>query len=299
MSEPVLTALDLVSTACFAAGSAGVGRIVAALPVAPRPVLGARGAMRRRALDTRFALVEPIMRFCAGTIARAPLGSLRDRIDVLALRSGRHLGLDADDCLGLCAVSAFSFGLTAAAVVHHGKLERDWIVAATLLGAALPVIALLDHARTRACHIARALPTAIDLAALCMGAGLDFAGALTLLARESRRPDDHLTVEIDLVLTALATGHTRRESLEAFAQRAPAPAVRDFVNAVIQAEEKGTPLAEALEVQARVLRMRRSAAGEEAAARASVLLAFPLLLLLAAILLLMLGPILIADTGFT
>lgn len=295
MSESSAATLDLVSTVCFTACAIALGPIFVSLPVAPRPVLGPRGAVRRRALDTRFALVEPAMRLCAGSISRLPLGGLRERLEVLALRSGRHLGLDADDCLGLCLVSAIAFGTGAALVVHHGALAPGWIVALTCSGAALPIVALVERARARTRQIARTLPSAIDLAALCMGAGLDFAGALTLLARESRRPDDHLTTEIDLVLAALATGQTRREALEGFAERAPAPAVRDFVSAVIQAEEKGTPLAEALSVQAELLRMRRSAAGEEAAARASVLLAFPLLLLLGAILVLMLGPFLVGG----
>jgi tight adherence protein C len=69
--------------------------------------------------------------------------------------------------------------------------------------------------------------------------------------------------------------------------------VQDFAHAVIQAERRGTPLAEVLEVQARVLRMRRSVAAEEAAARASVLLMLPLLLLLLAVLLLLFGPFLV------
>lgn len=93
-------------------------------------------------------------------------------------------------------------------------------------------------------------------------------------------------------------GRTRREALLSFAERMPSTAARNFVNAVVQAEDKGNPLVEVLQVQAHVLRTRRSVAGEEAAARASVLLALPLVLLLGCILLVMLGPFLVNGMGF-
>lgn len=292
----VLT-LTMTSLTCFAVGAGFLGHALATAPLAPRPVHGHRGAMRLRALETSFGLFELPMRLLAGALARLPLAALRTRLDALALRSGRHLGLDADDCLGLCLVSMACFGAGAGLLVAHGSLSRIWIVAALCLGAVLPLLSLRERARARARQISRALPTAIDLAALCMDAGLDFAGALALLARDTPEPDDHLVEEIKLVLAELSMGRTRRDALGAFAERAPTPAVQDFVSAVVQAETKGNPLAEALEVQAQLLRVRRCAAGEEAAARASVLLALPLLLLLCAILLVMLGPLLVGGAG--
>jgi len=60
---------------------------------------------------------------------------------------------------------------------------------------------------------------------------------------------------------------------------------------VVQAEEKGTPLADVLRVQARMLRMRRSVRAEEAAARAGLLMMIPLLMVFACVFLLLLGPL--------
>jgi tight adherence protein C len=59
---------------------------------------------------------------------------------------------------------------------------------------------------------------------------------------------------------------------------------------VVQAEEKGNPLAEVLQIQATMLRMRRSVAAEESAARAGVLMMGPLMLIFATIMLIILGP---------
>ena len=69
------------------------------------------------------------------------------------------------------------------------------------------------------------------------------------------------------MLQELDLGHTRRKALEGLAERVPTEPVRDFVASVVQAEDKGTPLAEVLSVQARMLRMRRSVRAEESAAK--------------------------------
>jgi tight adherence protein C len=80
----------------------------------------------------------------------------------------------------------------------------------------------------------------------------------------------------------------------------PTEAVREFVGAVIQAEEKGTPLAEVLRIQATILRMRRTVLAEEAASRAGVMMMIPLMMLLGCILLILMGSMMLKsfDSGF-
>jgi len=143
----------------------------------------------------------------------------------------------------------------------------------------------------------RALPEAIDLTSLCMNAGLDFQAALGLLVRVTPGRG-HLIGELERVLEALQLGHTRRAALAALAERVPVPAVQDLVTAVILAEQKGTPLASVLEIQASMLRLRRSVLSEERAARAATLLAFPLLLMLSCVMLLLFGPFIVGGLGF-
>lgn len=290
-------ALALTCTAAAALAAGALGLWLSRVPLPPRPTLGHRGWMRRRALDAGFALVEPPMRVLAAYVAVLPLAPVRVRLARLIAQAGDHLGLDADDCLALSLLGAGSFGTAAAGFVHYAHLPGPWVAAAIALGAALPFLSLRERRALRERQIARALPAAIDLAALCMGAGLDFAGALELLVREADTTHDHLAQELQRVLQELSMGRTRREALLGFAERTSSTAARNFVNAVVQAEDKGNPLVEVLQVQAHVLRTRRSVAGEEAAARASVLLALPLVLLLGCILLIMLGPFLVNGMG--
>ena len=68
--------------------------------------------------------------------------------------------------------------------------------------------------------------------------------------------------------------------------------------AVVQAEQKGNPLAKVIQIQGRMLNQRRSVAAEEAAARAGVLLIAPMVLLVACIMLLLMGPFLTKGIGF-
>jgi tight adherence protein C len=141
------------------------------------------------------------------------------------------------------------------------------------------------------------LPVEIDLAAMCMHAGLDFPGAIRLVVAQRKSGEHVLREELSLVLSELDLGHTRATALSNFAARVPTSAVREFVGAVIQAEEKGTPLADVLKIQATMLRMRRSILAEEAASRAGVLMMVPMLMLLGSVFVILMGPLVLQSMG--
>jgi tight adherence protein C len=285
-----LSALSLSATLLF-----WLALLCAALPLArvrplPRPALGQRGLSRAEWLDQGgLAWLEPLVRFVAALCAVVPCPRLRMWHQRGLERAGGPWGLCADECLALASLLAVAFALAATALGFGVAV----VATALALGAAAPALWLKDHARLRARDIARRLPATIDLMALCMGAGLDFGAALELVVRDKGGGDDPLGHELRRVLHELAMGRVRQRAVAEFAERVPTAAVQDFAHAVIQAERSGTPLAEVLEIQARVLRMRRSVAAEEAGARAGVLLVLPLLLLLCAVLLLLFGPFLV------
>jgi tight adherence protein C len=282
-------------TLALAIGNYGLARVA---PL-PRPLLGHRGVQRARALEGApiFALVEPLVRWCAALFARVPLGSARTRLEVMLVRSGQLLGLCADEWIALCVLCAVALALAAATAAAWLELSGGVPWLSALLGAGLPLASVHSRIARRQRRITRQLPLAIDLLALCMNAGLDFAGALELWTRELHDEGDPLNVECRRVLTELSMGHTRRQALASLAERVPTPAMRDFTSAVIQAEQAGNPLAPVLSIQAHMMRMRRSIAAEEAAARASVLLVLPMMLLLLAIVLLMVGPFIVNGLG--
>lgn len=259
------------------------------------PRLGLRGKKRQKALEAggAFATFEPMIRMVAGWIAYFPITDYRRRIDELLKHAGDWLGLTANEFLALCLISAVGFGLLGLIVANLLGLPSILFVVAFVFGALVPYFQVTAERDRRFKECNRALPGAIDLASLCMGAGLDFPGAIRQIVDKSGNREDALHEQLELILQELELGRTRRQALENFADRVPTEAVRDFVSAVVQSEEKGNPLAEVLRIQATMMRMRRSIMAEEAAARAAVMLMGPLMLIFGAIILCLMGPFII------
>jgi tight adherence protein C len=208
------------------------------------------------------------------------------------------LGLTPDEYSALSLLSAAALGGAVALLTRLGGSNTVLAIPAAAFGLVLPALQVHEIIRRRVKEVVRGLPHAIEIAAMCMGAGLDFPGALRMLTQGHSGKPNALADEFAAILEELDLGHTRREALLSFAQRVQAPAVRDFVNAVVQAEQKGNPLARVIQIQGRMLNSRRSVAAEEAAARAGVLLIMPMVLLVACVMLLLMGPFLSKGIGF-
>jgi tight adherence protein C len=245
-----------------------------------------------------FATFEPVLRFVAALLADLPLTKLREQQERDLRRADDILGVSPDELSALSVLSAILLGgaVTAIAVAAHTSVGYG--VGAAGFGLLLPTLQVREVIRQRAKLVTRALPPAIEIAAMTMGAGLDFPGALRMLSEQGKPRPTPLAREFAVILEHLEFGHTRREALEGFAERVPSRAVGDFVASVIQSEQKGNPLARVLQLQGRMLNMKRSVAAEEAAARAGVLLIVPMVFLLGAILLLLMGPFLVKGIGW-
>ena len=280
---------------------AGVFIIVFTLgrnPPAERPELGLRGLKRMRAIDEGglFAKMDPALRMVSGWMRGIPAARYRANLQQKTAYAGEWLGLDANDFMALAFLSAIGFaGLGLSAVVLF-DLPVIAAVVLLMLGVVLPYTRMQSIAQDRFKEVNRSLPGAIDLAALCMGAGLDFPGALRQIVEKSASRDAAIVEEVTRILQELDLGHTRRKALEGFAERVPTEAVKDFVGTVVQAEAKGTPLSEVLVIQARMLRMRRSVAAEEAAAKAGLMMMGPLMLMFICILFILMGPFAVRFT---
>ena len=81
--------------------------------------------------------------------------------------------------------------------------------------------------------------------------------------------------------------------MEGFAARIPTDQVRELVNSVVQAEAKGSPLANVLTIQAQTQRLRRSIAAEESASEAALMLLGPMTLIFLCVIVLLLGPVVV------
>ena len=100
-----------------------------------------------------------------------------------------------------------------------------------------------------------------------------------------------LSEEFDIVNREMVAGKPRSDALRALANRTGVEDVKSFVAMLIQTEKLGTSLSQSLRVHADSLRTKRRQRAEEAAAKTTIKLVFPLVLLLfPALFIILLGP---------
>lgn len=261
--------------------------------------LGLRGLKRQKALANveGWSAIEPFVRWLGLRVGRVLSEPQREKIDELITRAGDFMGLTPDEYVALSLVGTVLGVVTGVGV----GIYMDYPVRVTMLvfgmfGTAGLHLHLQGVAEERLKQIARALPYAVDLMALSMSAGLDFPAATRQVVEKTSTPDDPLVEEFTLILQSLNLGRTRQNALRDFARRCPNESVQEFVNAVVQAEERGNPVAEVLSIQAGISRTRRSIRAEESAAKAAAKLVLPLLMVLGVVFLLLVGPVLIGLT---
>ena len=273
-------------------GAALATFVLAKNQIAQRPDLGRRGLKRSQALEEGgiFKTLELPMRVVSGWVSGLALDNMRKKLDQEITFAGDYLGLSANDLIGLSIVSGVTCITLALLASNLLGLPSLIVIFAGAIGFYMPYLQLTGVRSERFKAVNRSLPTAIDLAALCMGAGLDFPGALRQVVDKASSREVVLVEELNRILQELELGHTRRKALEGLAERVPTEAVKDFVGTVVQAEEKGTPLAEVLTIQARMLCMRRSVMAEEGAAKAGMMMMGPLMMMFLCVLAILIGP---------
>jgi len=248
--------------------------------------------MESLAKSPSWARIEPIVRWLGLRVSAFVPESTARSLDRQLLHAGDYLGLLPEEYVALTILSGLfgaAFGGIIELLASANGLALFGFATCGLLG---PYMDISGAAQERMLRITRSLPYAVDVLSLCMGAGLDFPGAVRQYIAKAL-PEDPLVDEMEYVLQMLQLGHTRRVALLEFIDRVPTAAVHEFVHTVIHAEEKGHPLADALVIQAQVSRMRRSVRAEEQAAKAGVKLIGPMALIFCSIVVLLLVPMLL------
>lgn len=269
---------------------------IASSPTKIASRLGLRGLKRQRVLlqNELWQTLEPIVRWLGVRVSGILSDGQRGEIDRQISLAGDYMGLTADEFIALTLLSTLGGGLVGAVIGWALDLGGICPIAGVALGGAMPYMQVSGVGQERLKNISRGLPYVIDLMALSMGAGLDFPGAVRQVVEKSSNPDDPLVEEFTLILQTINLGRTRREALQEFSRRAPVEAVIEFVSSLVQAEDRGNPVAEVLAIQANVSRSRRSVRAEEAAAKAGVAMVGPLMLVFFCIMGLLLGPALMS-----
>lgn len=214
-------------------------------------------------------ILAPVVRDLARGVERVlgGAGSVRRRLlragrapDVERFRAEQVIWGAAGAVLGVL-LGIFGFLARGASPVRGALL----VVLLAATGVVLRDQALSRSARRREQRMLTEFPTIAELLALAVGAGEGAVGALDRVARLSHGELSH---ELGAALADARAGATLPVALEGLAERTGLVSLQRFVDGIIVAVERGTPLADVLRAQAQDVReLGRRAVMEEGGRR--------------------------------
>jgi tight adherence protein C len=181
----------------------------------------------------------------------------------------------------------------AVGVLFEARLAATLFLAVWLggFGWVAPGWYVLRRRTARQQEIAMALADALDLLVACVEAGMGLNQALVRVAEEVRNISNALSEEFAMVNLEIRAGSARDDAMRNLAERTEIDDIESLVSTMIQTERFGTSVGRALRVQAETLRQKRRQRAEEAAAKTTIKLVFPLVLFVfPALFVVILGP---------
>ena len=171
------------------------------------------------------------------------------------------------------------------------SLMTVWAIGLGYIG---PTFHVAMRRTKRMKEMQKALPDALDMLVVCVEAGLGLNQAMVRVSEEIERISRTLSEQLSLVNLEIRAGTPREEALRNLGERTGLDDLKSLVAMLIQTDRFGTSIATALRVQADTLRTKRRQRAEEAAAKTTIKLVFPLVLFIfPAMFVVILGPALI------
>lgn len=237
-------------------------------------------------------VVRPLLRRLSSSAGRVlPQRSLEQTRRELLLAGGAWR-LAAIDFLGLRLIAALVLGALGLSLTATRGTAFSQMLLISLclagLGSYLPRFWLKRRIKSRQHGIRRALPEALDMLTICVGAGLAFDLAMLKIGEKW---DNALAEEFNRVVAEMRMGIERQEALRRMADRSGVAEVGNFVAVLVQADQLGVSIEQVLHAQSHQLRVRRRQKAEELANQAPIKMVFPLVFLIfPALFAIVLGP---------
>ena len=171
------------------------------------------------------------------------------------------------------------------------SIELLIISVAAISGFFLPKILVKNMADKRQQEISLSFPDALDMMLICVQGGIGIEGAISKIAAEVADHSEVLAEELGLLSAELGMLNDRRSAFQSFATRVGSGSARSFATAMLQAEQYGTSISQALRVLADEQRDMRMATAEQKAAALPPKLTVPMIIFfLPALFIVILGP---------
>jgi tight adherence protein C len=145
-----------------------------------------------------------------------------------------------------------------------------------LMGYVLPSFMVGRKVKQRQKEMQKALPDALDMLVVSVEAGLGLNQAMVRVSEEIDRISPVLSEQLALVNLEIRAGTGREDALRNLAERTGLQDISSLVGMLIQTDRFGTSVAQALRVHADTMRTKRRQRAEEAAAKTTIKLIFPL-----------------------
>jgi tight adherence protein C len=162
------------------------------------------------------------------------------------------------------------------------------------IGYYLPNFYLKNLVQKRQESIKGAFPDALDMLLICVQSGMSIEAAFGKVAAEVGSASLELAEELSLTTAELSYLSSRRSAYENLSRRTGLPGVKGVATALIQAEQYGTPVGQALRVMAKENREARMMEAERKAAALPPKLTVPMIVFFLPVLfVVIIGPALI------
>ncbi len=152
------------------------------------------------------------------------------------------------------------------------------ILIAVAAGAFLPKLILKNMIIKRAQEINLAFPDALDMMLICVQGGIGLEQTVNRIAEEMAEHAPILAQELGILSAEMAMLNDRRKALQDFSRRVGSGAAKSFATALIQAEQYGTSVSQAMRVMSDELRDQRMSVAEQKAASLPPKLTVPMIL---------------------
>jgi len=147
-----------------------------------------------------------------------------------------------------------------------------------LIGFYLPNLWLHLKISARKEKIMEGFPDALDLMVICVEAGMGLDQAINRVGEEMKLSCPPISEEFKTLNMEMRMGKSRRDALRNMANRTELDDVTSLVTLLIQTDQFGTSIAQALRVHSDSMRVQRRQRAEEKAAKLPLKLLFPLIL---------------------
>ncbi len=236
-------------------------------------------------------LFKPFFPILLGTIVKLRLIEYRATTKKKLITANLSQEITPDEFIALKVLTTIAWPVLATLLTTAMEIQLSTtvLIGICVFGFFHPDIWVNQIIKTRRREILMHLPYTIDVLTLSVEAGLDFIAAMTRLVEKTR--ENALTQELSRMLKEITLGTSRADALKNMADRLNIEEISSLTTLLIQVDQLGADVGTVLRAQSDQIRANRFFAAEQAGAKASQLILFPMILcIFPTIFLVILGP---------